>query len=260
MARANRHYIPGHVWHLTHRCHKREFLFKFAKDRLRWMQWLYEARKRHDLVILNYMVTSNHTHLLVYDHGHTDVIPKSVQLLAGRIGQEYNLRKKRKGAFWQDRYHATAVERGEPLLKCLVYIDLNMVRAGIIDHPSKWYWCGYNEIQNPRRKNILIDYEKLRELAGYNRFDTFQAAHKKWVDSSLASHVNRRESRWSDSIAVGSNSFTTEILSKLGSRAKGRKIVEKGQAFQIREETESYNPLFEGEKGNIAPENALKWQ
>ena len=43
MARANRHYIPGHVWHLTHRCHKREFLFKFAKDYLRWMQWLCEV-------------------------------------------------------------------------------------------------------------------------------------------------------------------------------------------------------------------------
>ena len=35
LARAYSHYIPGHVWHLTHRCHKREFLLKFAKDRLR---------------------------------------------------------------------------------------------------------------------------------------------------------------------------------------------------------------------------------
>ncbi len=160
MARANRHYIPGHVWHLTHRCHKREFVFNFAKDRLRWMQWLYETRKKHHLVILNYMVTSNHTHLPVYDNGSADVIPKSVQLLAGRIGQEYNIRKKRKGAFRQDRYHAAAVETGEHLQRCLVYIDLNMVRAGIVEHPSQWYWCGYNEIQSPRRKNVLIDYEK----------------------------------------------------------------------------------------------------
>ncbi len=36
MARAKRHYIPGHVWHLTHRCHKREFLLKFPRDRRRW--------------------------------------------------------------------------------------------------------------------------------------------------------------------------------------------------------------------------------
>ncbi len=44
MARANRHFIPGHIWHLTHRCHKREFLLESSKDRQGWMQWLYEAK------------------------------------------------------------------------------------------------------------------------------------------------------------------------------------------------------------------------
>ena len=28
MARAQRHYIPEQIWHITHRCHKREFLLK----------------------------------------------------------------------------------------------------------------------------------------------------------------------------------------------------------------------------------------
>ena len=37
MAMAKRHYIPGHIWHITHRCHKREFLLKFAKDRQFWL-------------------------------------------------------------------------------------------------------------------------------------------------------------------------------------------------------------------------------
>ena len=76
--------------------------------------------------MLNYMATSNHIHLLVFDGGGRDVIPKSMQLIAGRTGQEYNQRKMRKGAFWEDRYHATAVESGNDLLQCLVYIDLNM--------------------------------------------------------------------------------------------------------------------------------------
>ena len=156
MARANRHYIPGHVWHLTHRCHKREFLLKFGKDRLRWMQWLFEAKKRYGLVILNYVVTSNHVHLIVHGKDGGETIPKSIQLLAGRTGQEYNQRKKRKGAFWEDRYHATAIEAGEHLLRCLVYVDLNMVRSGVVSHPEQWPHGGYNEIQRPRRKNILI--------------------------------------------------------------------------------------------------------
>ncbi len=59
MARANRHYIPGYVWHLTHRCHQKEFLLKFARDRKRWTDWLFEARKRFNLSVLNYMVTGS---------------------------------------------------------------------------------------------------------------------------------------------------------------------------------------------------------
>jgi len=57
MARAKRHYIPGYVWHITHRCHKREFLLKFPRDRRRWIEWLYQAKKRYSgLSVLNYMV------------------------------------------------------------------------------------------------------------------------------------------------------------------------------------------------------------
>jgi putative transposase len=88
MPRANRYFIPNQVWHITHRCHKREFLFKFAKDRQRWMDWLFESKKRFGLTILNYMVTSNHIHLLVMGEKDQEIIPKSIQLIAGRTAQE----------------------------------------------------------------------------------------------------------------------------------------------------------------------------
>ena len=154
MARAHRHYIPGHIWHLTHRCHNSEFLLKFAKDRHRWLQWLYEAKRRYGLVILDYTVTSNHIHLLVYEVSGKDVIPKSIQLVAGRTGQEYNQRKGRKGAYWEDNYHATVIEDGEHLLRCIVYIDMNMVRAGVVEHSAQWKHGGYNEIQSPAENTI----------------------------------------------------------------------------------------------------------
>ena len=35
MPRANRYFLPGYIWHITHRCHKKEFLLKFARDRQR---------------------------------------------------------------------------------------------------------------------------------------------------------------------------------------------------------------------------------
>ena len=70
-------------------------MLKFAKDRQCWLRWLFEARRRHSLLILNYMVTSNHIHLLVVDDGDRDVIPKSIRLVAGRTVQEFNQRKNR---------------------------------------------------------------------------------------------------------------------------------------------------------------------
>ncbi len=38
MPRANRIFLPGHIWHITHWCHNKEVLLKFANDRQRWLQ------------------------------------------------------------------------------------------------------------------------------------------------------------------------------------------------------------------------------
>ena len=78
MPRANRYFLPGYVWHITHRCHQRKFLFKFARDRRRDLRWVCEGKKRFGLSVLNYMMTSNPIHVLVNDTG-LDVIARSMQ-------------------------------------------------------------------------------------------------------------------------------------------------------------------------------------
>ena len=93
MARTNRHHIPNCIWHITHRCHKRDFLLKFRKDKKKWINQLFEAKKRFGLSIRNFAVTSNHIHLLVVDTDKNAIL-KSIQLIAGRTGRGYNLRKK----------------------------------------------------------------------------------------------------------------------------------------------------------------------
>ncbi len=47
-----------------------------------------------------------------------------MQLISGRVAQEYNKRKKRKGAFWEDRYHATAIDTGKHLIDGIVLLIL----------------------------------------------------------------------------------------------------------------------------------------
>jgi len=246
MPRAHRYFIPNQVWHITHRCHQKSFLLKFARDRKRWLYWLFEARKRYGLCVLNYIVTSNHIHLLVFDNSNpgSNIISKSMQLIAGRTAQEYNQRKNRKGAYWEDRYHATAIDRQDYLMKCMAYIDLNMVRTGVVVHPRDWVYSGYNEIQLPPQRYSIIDTNKLIELAGYNSLEALQKQHRHYIDMKLLKGDVTRESKWVDSLAVGGESFINNVSDTLGIKAKYRSIVSNDEEYQIKEGEISYRHDF----------------
>jgi putative transposase len=259
MPRANRHYIPGYVWHITHRCHKQEFLLRFARDKRRWIAWLFEARKRYGLSILSYIVTSNHIHLLVSDNGDNESIPKSMQLLAGRTGQQYNQRKGRTGAFWEDRYHATAVERDEHLMQCMVYIALNMVRAGVVRHPDQWPYSSYHEIQTPRNRYRLIDYEHLMALFGIRDLKELQEAYSERIQEACRQQSNGRENKWTESIAVGSKVFVEDTKEKLGMKAHGREIIGRDGTYQLREASKPYGYHFDHKNDDLRLENGYFW-
>lgn len=64
MPRANRYLLPGHSYHLTHRCHDRSFLFRFGRDRREYRRRLRQAVRQFRVTLLAYCITSNHTHLL----------------------------------------------------------------------------------------------------------------------------------------------------------------------------------------------------
>jgi len=256
MARAYRYYIPGHIYHLTHRCHKREFLLKFSKDRKRWLELLFEARKRFSLSVLNYTVTSNHIHLLVLDNTGKDVIPRSMQLIAGRLGQEYNRRKRRNGAFWEDRYHATAVQKEVHLIQCMVYIDLNMVRAGVVEHPCEWSWTGYNEIQAPKTRYRLIDYQRLMRLLNFEDYADFSSTYRKWIEASLMKKQSTRDTRWTQSIATGSQAFVERVKQQLGITARGRQVIaNKSEHHELKESQRVYATRVT----SVNSTNTLKW-
>ena len=239
MPRANRYFLPGEVWHLTHRCHKQEFLLKFERDRLRWRYWLYQAKKRYGLSVLNYICTSNHVHLLVRNAGN-NTISKSMQLIAGRTAQEYNQRKSRKGAFWEDRYHATAVSTDQHLAQCLVYIDLNMLRAGAVYHPSLWKVSGYNEIQQPPSRYRIIDHQILAELFNLRDATSLQQYHDEWVETQLAKEQPKRDPKWTQALAVGSETFVKNFQKQQNIKARYRTIKNTDDTFTVKEPRTAY--------------------
>ena len=239
MPRAHRHFMPNYVWHITHRCHQREFLLKFTHDRRRWIHWLFQATKRFGLSVLDYVVTSNHIHLLVHDQGRGEIVP-SMQLIAGRTAQEYNRRKARKGAFWEDRYHATAVDTETYLARCITYIDLNMVRAGVVRHPRQWAAGGYREIQSPPKRYAIVNRQALLDLLGMSRLTELQQAHACWVAEALRAADAPRDPSWSQSIAVGRRSFVEAVQSALGIKARYRKIFEDRDVHILQEPSGTY--------------------
>lgn len=96
MPRAHRVHLPGQIWHLTHRCHHRRFLLKFARDRRLWRSWLYKSRRRFGLCVLDSVATSKHIHLIARDRDEGE-IAAILQLIEGCTGQAYNRRKRRGG-------------------------------------------------------------------------------------------------------------------------------------------------------------------
>ena len=141
----------------------------------------------------------------------------------------------------------------------MVYIDTNMVRAGVVSHPSMWSFSGYNEIQEPRKKNILIDYERLQGLFRAGTYDQLKSSHREWIEEYLGDGRKGRKGEWTESIAVGSKAFIEKVKSVLGFKAKGRDIIKGDEGYHLREEAAYYMVLFEAEKGDIGPENTYLW-
>lgn len=180
-----------------------------------------------------------------------------MQLIAGRTAQQYNQRKQGKGAYCEDRYHATAIQTDEHLIRCLVYIDLNIVRAGAVKHPSEWYGSGYREIQMSPIRKAIINIEQLVNLCNLEQVEEFRANHKRWVEDKLQDKILKREAFWSESVAVGTKSFLEHTQIELGILAKGRTCRTVEDTYQLKEDNAEYH--FKPKKVRLRHENGYFW-
>jgi len=87
----------------------------------------------------------------------------------------YNKRHDRKGFFWGDRFKSVIVENGDTLINCLAYIDLNPVRAGIVERPEDYRWSsiGYHVQANNKGNFLSLDFG-LKGYAVYNETKRFE--------------------------------------------------------------------------------------
>jgi len=207
---------------------------------------LFEAQERYQVPILNFTVTSNHIHILVLCPEDKSAIPCMMRLLGSKVGATYNKRTGRQGAFWQKRYHATAVETGEHLVRCSLYIDLNMVRAGVVSHPGAWKHGGYHEIVKPKQRYKLVNLEELMRLMDMPDDPKFSKHYANWINTAVKRGNLSRDLVWTREVAVGKKSFVEKIRKKLGLTSKLP-----ANSPAIREDLAGY--------GEPIPENMLEW-
>ena len=165
----------------------------------------------------------------------------------------------RQGAFWEDRYHATAIEADEHLYRCLVYIDLNMVRAGVVNHSLKWLHGGYREIQEPPNRYAVIDLKGLAALCGFTDLGALQGADYQWVEQALENGCAPRNYRWSEAIAVGSLAFVERVKDDLGIKAMHREVIKTDGTYALHEPSEAYTRNLTGENEALSSKNMFTW-
>jgi len=94
----------------------------------------------------------------------------------------------------------------------------------------------------------------------FSTYEGFVAAHRQWVDQSLRDRWSReRDSKRTESIAVGSKEFTETTKRQLGISAKGRKVIDVQGICELRESERGYPVNFAPENSDIDVKNAYFW-
>lgn len=89
----------------------------------------------------------------------------------------------------------------------------------------------------------MIDHQCLLELLGIPSMDILQRSHRSWVEEAVSLERNVRDSKWPESIAVGSENFVAMVKRQPGLRAKGRKISKSTHVCQLRETQFPYRAI-----------------
>jgi putative transposase len=188
---------------------------RYVTDREAYRKWLRIGVKRYKVPVFAYAITCNHVHLVVHVRDR-DAVGRLMDLAAGATARHYNRRKRRSGAFWEGRYHATAVQSGQHLWRCLRYIDLNMVRAGKVSHPRAWRWCGYDELTGRRQRYRILDTKALLERLDGMTSESFRESYGAGIEERIRAGRAAREASWTEGLAVGSRRFVERVVREAG--------------------------------------------
>ena len=221
MPRLPRLNLAGVPQHVIQRGNNKQVCFFVEKDYAVYLSKLKEYGEKYNVLIHSYILMTNHVHLLL-----TPQEGKGVSQLMQSLGRYYvgyiNKTHRRTGTLWEGRFKSTLIDSERYLLTVSRYIELNPVRAHMVDHPAKYPWSSYqkNAIGKPvslitphRCYQLLGSTEQERQLAYRGLFDEIIQKH---TLDEIRDALNKA---W----VLGDDRFKQQIEKQTGRRASPMK-------------------------------------
>lgn len=216
MPRRPRVALPGVPLHLIQRGNNRQACFYTDEDYLLYLKWLEEYARLSGCTVHAYVLMTNHVHLLL-----TPTRSDSTGKLMKRLGQRYvqyvNRTYRRSGTLWEGRFRSCMTQEAGYVLACYRYIELNPVRAGIVDHPAEYRWSSFRANAQSEACSLVRAHEVYQALGLDERARA--AAYCELFRQQLApGMVDEIRSSTNGNYALGGERFQQQVTEMLGRR------------------------------------------
>lgn len=232
MPRKQRFNLIGIPQHVIQRGNNREPCFYAEDDYRRYLEDLKESAEKYDCRIHAYVLMTNHVHLLVTPMKESG-ISQMMQALGRRYVYYINKTYKRTGTLWEGRYKSSLIDSDNYLLTCMRYIELNPIRASMVNHPGEYKWSSYHA--NAQGDiNSLIESHPLYIELGTNekvRQENYRELFRHHMDNDILHEI--RESL-NHELVLGHSYFkdkieeVTQRQTKIGQPGRPRVEEEEG--------------------------------
>ncbi|MBM4140513.1 MAG: transposase [Nitrospira sp.] len=161
-----------YIYHVLTRGNNRQDVFKGESDYKKYKDILRKYKENYKFKLYHYVLMRNHVHLVLETTergGKLSEIMKGINL---SYAQYYKNKHRHIGHFWQDRYKSIIISKDDYLLACGSYVELNPVRAKIVEDPKDYKWSSYNT-HAYREEDVIVDehpiYKELSKDDGERR-------------------------------------------------------------------------------------------
>lgn len=222
MARMPRFTPVGFPYHVIQRGNNRQVIFNGDEDCAAYMSWLKEYADKYDVSIHAWVLMTNHVHLVVSPK-HEDGISKMMQSLGRMYVRYYNSTYHRTGTLWEGRFKSCLIADNEYFLGCCRYVELNPVRAGMVEDPAQFKWSSYQSNALGLKSRILNPHEVYLSLgqSPEERQENYRKMFESEIEESMVSDIREATQK---GLAIGNERFKREIELNLGRRVTAGKM------------------------------------